>query len=315
MEYKDYYKILGVDRNADEAAIKKAYRKLARTYHPDVNPDAEAKFKDVGEAYDVLGDPEKRAAYDQLGANWQQGQSFRPPPDWESQFEFSDGGPAMEEGGFSDFFETLFRQTGTRGFRRSAQSGGLRGQDQHARILLDLEDAFRGATRVVSLKVPHIDDQGRVLMQDQSISVSIPKGVIEGQHIRLAGKGAPGFGEGAPGDLFLEVAFAPHPVFRTEGRDLYMDLPVTPWEAALGGAVTVPTPGGQVSLKIPKNARTGQKLRLKGRGLPGAKAGDLYAILNIVNPPVTSDKARALYEQMARELSFDPRESNLRRAK
>ena len=309
MEYKDYYDILGVDRNADAAEIKKAYRKLARKYHPDVNPEAEAQFKDVGEAYDVLGDSEKRAAYDQLGANWQQGQSFRPPPDWESQFEFSGDGPSMEGGGFSDFFETLFRRAGAQGYQRSARTGGLHGQDQHARIMLDLEDAFAGATRVLTLQMPHIDEMGRVLMQEQSISVKIPKGVKEGQHIRLAGKGAPGIGEGAPGDLFLEVSFAPHPVFRIEGRDLYMDLPVTPWEAALGGAVAVPTPGGKVSLTIPKNARTGQKLRLKGRGLPGATAGDLYALLKIVNPPVTSDKARELYEKMAQELSFDPRQS------
>ncbi|NNE86841.1 MAG: DnaJ domain-containing protein [Silicimonas sp.] len=307
MDFKDYYEILGVERSADEAAIKRAYRKLARKYHPDVNPNAEAQFKEVGEAYDVLGDAEKRAAYDQLGQNWQQGQSFRPPPDWENQFEFSDGGPSMDQGNFSDFFETLFRGGRGQGFQRGPQTGGMHGQDQHARIILNLEDAFTGATRAVTLQVPHVDETGRVRLHDQSISVQIPKGIVEGQHIRLAGKGAPGLGQGRAGDLFLEVAFEPHPVFRTERRDLYMDLPITPWEAALGGSVTVPTPGGKVSLKVPKNARTGQKLRLKGRGLPGAKAGDLYATLSIVNPPVTTDKARALYEQMAKELSFDPR--------
>lgn len=303
MEYKDYYDILGVERSADEAEIKRAYRKLARKYHPDVNPGAEEQFKEVGEAFDVLGDTEKRAAYDQLGQNWQQGQSFRPPPDWDQGFEFSSSGPSMDQGGFSDFFETLFRRGD--GFERS---GGFQGQDQHARITLDLEDAFTGATRAITLQVPQVDANGRIVMQEQSISVRIPKGVREGQHIRLKGKGGAG-GQGAPGDLFLEVSFAPHPVFRIEGRDLYMDLPVTPWEAALGGSVPVPTPGGKVTLKIPKNARSGQKLRLKGRGLPGAKQGDLYAILTIVNPPANSEKARDFFEKMASELNFDPRSS------
>lgn len=305
MEYRDYYKILGVAADAGADEIKRAFRKLARKYHPDINEtaEAEAKFKDVNEAYEVLKDPERRAAYDQLGdpgAGAQGG--FRPPPGWQGGFEFTGGGPDNAEA-FSDFFETLFR----RGGGPFSGAGGGQGGDQHARLQLDIEDACRGATRVLTLRMPQAAADGSVRMQERSITVHVPKGVIEGQHIRLAGQGMAPPGGGAPGDLFLEVNFAPHPVYRADGRDLYLDLPVAPWEAALGGKVTLPTPQGKVSLGIPGNARSGQKLRLKGKGLPGVPPGDIYATLRIVNPKVTTDEARRLFEQMAREVPFNPR--------
>src|SRR5882672_9092779 len=253
MEFKDYYTIMGVARDATQDEIKRSYRKLARKYHPDVSKekDAEAKFKEVGEAYEVLKDAEKRAAYDQLGANWKAGQEFRPPPDWDAGFEFSGGeftgGDATD---FSDFFESLFGRGfgGARGGRGAFQA---QGQDRHAKVLIDLEDAYTGATRSISLRVPEIDAQGRVSTRDHTLNVTIPRGIRAGQHLRLAGQGAPGIGQGKAGDLFLEVEFAPHSRYRVEERDVYLDLPVAPWEAALGASVKVPTPGGTVELKIP----------------------------------------------------------------
>ncbi|WP_227269518.1 DnaJ C-terminal domain-containing protein [Roseobacter weihaiensis] len=305
MDFKDYYKVLGIPRTAGADDIKKAFRKNARKYHPDINPgaDAEMKFKDVNEAYEVLKDPERRAAYDQLGQEPPPGQGpYQPPPDWDSGFAFSEGGPYGQEG-FSDFFETLFRRgAGPAGESRSAQ-----GPDSHGRVEITIEDAYRGANRTISLRMPVVGPDGRVTLQDRSISVQIPKGTAQGQHIRLAGQAAPAFGSGAAGDLYLEVAFAAHPVYRPDGRDLHLDLPVAPWEAALGGHVVMPTPDGKVDLRIPKNARTGQKLRLKGKGLPGVPAGDIYATLRIVNPKVTTQEARAFFEKMAKDMPFDPR--------
>jgi curved DNA-binding protein len=309
MEFKDYYTIMGVKRDATQDDIKRAYRKLARKYHPDVSKedDAEAKFKELGEAYEVLKDPEKRAAYDQLGANWKSGQEFRPPPDWDSGFEFRGGGfTAGDNAAYSDFFESLFGQ----GFQRTRPGGrsfSLRGEDHHAKVLIDLEDAFNGATRTITLQVPELDAQGRVRTRDRSLSVKIPKGVKQGQQIRLAGQGAAGHGEGGSGDLYLEVRFKPHPLYRIEDRDLYLDLPVAPWEAALGATVKVPTPGGTVDLTIPGNSGAGRKLRLKGRGLPGNPAGDLYAALQIALPPAATEEARALYAAMKDKLAFNPR--------
>lgn len=308
MDYKDYYEILGLERSTSQDEIKRAYRKIARKYHPDINQgaDTEAKFKDAGEAYEVLKDPEKRAAYDQLGANWQSGEQFRTPPDWEPGFGFSGGGYTdADQASFSDFFETLFGQA--RHSQGPSQQFHAAGQDQHARINVDIADVFSGATRTLTLRMQEVDRAGRVRMKDHNIAVHIPKGVGEGQHIRLKGQGQPGLGGGPSGDLFLEVTFNPHPVFKVEGRDIYLDLPVTPWEAALGGKIKMPTPAGQVDIAIPKNARSGQKLRLKGRGIPGPAPGNLIAVLQIVNPPVKTDEGRALYEQMAREMSFDPR--------
>ncbi len=318
MEYKDYYKIMGVARDASQDDIKRAYRKLARKYHPDVSKaaDAEARFKEVGEAYAVLCDPEKRAAYDQLGANWKQGQDFRPPPDWGAGFEFSGGGfgdgfggLGGEAGGFSDFFESLFGQRFGAGGGGARRQHGFRarGEDHHAKVLIDLADAYTGATRSIALSTPEVDSQGHVTTKQRSLNVRIPKGVRQGQRIRLSGQGTPGLGDGPAGDLYLEIEFRPHPFYRVEGRDVYLDLPVTPWEAALGAKVKVPTPDGTVDLTIPKGSRSGRRLRLKGRGIPSSTPGDLYVLPQITLPPADSEAARSLYRKMAEELPYNPR--------
>lgn len=307
MKYKDYYQVMGVDRSATQDEIKRAYRKLARKFHPDVSkePDAEARFKEVGEAYEVLKDPEKRAAYDQLGANWKAGQEFRAPPDWDAGFEFSGAGQGDEAAAFSDFFESLFgRGAGTRGTRGEFHGAG---RDHHARILVDLEDAWSAPVRTITLRMPQVDDQGHLHLGERTLNVRIPKGIRQGQHIRLAGQGAPGVGKGPAGDLYLEVEFKPHALYRPEGRDLYMNLPVAPWEAALGASVKVPTPAGQVDLKIPAGSAAGTRLRLKGRGIPAATPGDLYTVLEIALPPADSEEARALYREMERKMKFNPR--------
>jgi len=307
MEFKDYYKILGVARDASQDDIKRAYRRLARKYHPDVSKetDAETRFKEVGEAYEVLKDPEKRAAYDRFGSDWQAGQEFKPPPGWDAGFEFKGGGFTDAEG-FSDFFESLFGRAapGERPFHRGFRS---RGEDHHARILVSLEDATQGATRSITLQAPELDAQGRVTTRPHTLNVKIPAGITEGQRIRLAGQGAPGLGGGPKGDLYLEVAFEPHALFRADGKDIYLDLPITPWEAALGHSVTVPTLGGKVDLKIPPGSQSGKKLRLKGRGLPGQPAGDQYVVLRIVTPAADTDSAKAFYEKMAAEMPLNPR--------
>ncbi|WP_299732591.1 DnaJ C-terminal domain-containing protein [uncultured Tateyamaria sp.] len=302
MEFKDYYKVLGVARDAGADEIKKAFRKAARKYHPDIapGPEAEAKFKEVNEAYEVLKDPERRAAYDQLGREPPRHDGrYQPPPGWDSGFSFSQGGPREGET-FSDFFETLFR----RGADPATDRGTGWGADSHGRIEITIEEAYEGAARTLSLRSPVLSPDGEVTLETRAISVHVPKGVTEGQHIRLPGEGAP---EAGAGDLFLEIVFAPHPIYRPDGRDLYLDLPIAPWEAALGGHVTMPTPDGRIDLRIPKNARTGQKLRLKGKGLPGQPRGDIYATLKIVNPKADTSEARAFFERMAREMPFDPR--------
>jgi len=310
LEYKDYYKIMGVDRDASQDDIKRAYRKLARKYHPDVSkePDAQARFQEMQEAYEVLKDPEKRAAYDQLGSNWQAGQDFRPPPDWDTGFEFSGDFGGAGESVFSDFFESLFGQHG-RTRHRTWGDGGFqgRGQDHHARILVDLEDAFHGATRSVTLQAPSLDESGHVHTRERTLRVHIPKGIKQGQHIRLSGQGAPYYRGGKAGDLYLEVEFKPHPVYRAEGADLYMELPVAPWEAALGGKVKVPTPRGPVDLTIAPGSKGGTKLRLRGRGIPAKQPGDLYVTLRIELPPAKDDKSRELYERMREQMNFNPR--------
>jgi len=306
MEFKDYYQIMGVSRDASQDEIKRAYRKLARKYHPDVSkePDPEVRFKEVGEAYEVLKDPKKRAAYDQLGSNWKPGQDFRPPPDWNTGFEFSGGFGGDGAADFSDFFSSLF---GGAPRQRGAGSHRARGEDHHARILIDLEDAFSGAARALTLRAPQLDSQGRMVVTSRTLNVSIPKGIRAGQHIRLAGQGTPGMGGGTAGDLFLEVDFKPHSLYRVDDRDLYLDLPLAPWEAALGAVVTTPTPGGPVQVKVLPNTQAGRKLRLKGRGIPGSPPGDLYLVLQVVLPSADSERAREIYLTMARELAFNPR--------
>jgi curved DNA-binding protein len=308
MDYQDYYKTMGVARDATPDSIKRAYRKLARKYHPDVSkePKAEEKFKAMQEAYEVLKDPEKRAAYDQLGANWRAGQEFRPPPDWGRQFEFSTarGG---DDSGFSDFFSSLFGSGSP--FSRTAGGRGFAapGQDHVARVAITLEEAYRGSTRNIELQSPQAGMDGRATMQPRTLRVTIPAGVVAGQRIRLAGQGSAGMGGGPAGDLYLEIGFEPHPLFAADGRDIVLTLPVAPWEAALGAVVPVPTLGGNVDMRIPAGARSGQKLRLKGRGLPGKPPGDQIVQTKIVIPPADSPRARELYEHMQRDLAFDPR--------
>ncbi len=291
MEYKDYYKVLGVARDASADDIKRAYRKLARKYHPDVSkePNAESRFKDVAEAYEVLKDADKRAAYDQLGSDWRAGQGFTPPPGWSAGHEFRGGAGGA---GFSDFFDSLFGRgfAGVGGARRPS----ARAEDQQATVQIALEDAFHGSSRTVNLT----QAGGRA----RTLEVRIPKGVRAGQRIRLSGQGSGG------GDLYLEINFAPHRLYRLEGADLYLDLPITPWEAALGATVKVPTMGGPVELTIPVGSQSGDKLRLRGRGLPTTPTpGDQYVLLKIVAPKADTPAARELYQRLADELPFDPR--------
>jgi curved DNA-binding protein len=311
MDYKDYYEIMGMKRDASQDDIKRAYRKLARKYHPDVSKEAnaEALFKDLGEAYAVLKDPEKRAAYDELGANWKAGQDFQPPPNWDAGFEFSgNGGRGESFSTNSDFFETLFGH-GAGSARADRGRGGFnaKGQDHHAKVLIDLEAAYRGATREITLRTPEVDSGGHVTTKQRTLSVKIPKGVKQGQRIRVSGHGSPGLGSGPPGDLYLEIEFNPHKIYRVEGRDVYFELPVTPWEAALGASVKAPTPEGPVDLKIPAGTTTGRKMRLRKRGIPGEPPGDLYVTLAITLPAADSDVAKELYRKMEKELGYDPR--------
>ena len=313
MEFKDYYKIMGLTRDASQDDVKRSYRKLARKFHPDVSKeqDAEAKFKELGEAYEVLKDPEKRAAYDQLGANWKAGQDFRPPPNWDEGFEFKGGGFTNDGGGtaYSDFFEQLFGQAGVQTGERHRQSFQARGQDSHAKIHIDLEDSFHGATRNITLSTPEIDAQGHVQVKHRTLTVKIPKGVKPGQHIRLTGQGNPCLGSGQAGDLFLEIEFNNHLLYRVDEADIFLNLPITPWEAALGAKIKVPTPEGNIDLKIPPNSKQGSKLRLKGRGLPTKEPGDFFVVLQIVLPPADTEPAKAVYRNMQEQLDFNPRQT------
>ena len=317
MEFKDYYKTLGLERTASDDEVRKAYRKLARKYHPDVSKeaDAQARMRDINEANDVLRDKEKRAAYDALADRVARGGSahagdgnFHPPPGWDEGFEFHQGpghGPA-DHAEFSDFFASVFGNARQRTASSHAQKA--RGEDHHAAIEISVEDAIHGAERELSLRAMETDAQGRPIYVDRTLSVKIPAGVHQGQFIRLSGQGMPGYGGGATGDLYLEVRIAPHALYRIEGHDLYMTLPVTPTEAALGAQVQVPTPrGGVVEVTVPPNARSGLKLRLKERGLPGKPAGHLYLLLDIVLPPADTEAARKAYEQLAQAAPFNPR--------
>ncbi len=311
MDFKDYYNIMGLERDASQDEIKRAYRKLARKYHPDVSKetDAEALFKELGEAYAVLKDPEKRAAYDELGANWKAGQDFQPPPNWDAGYEFTGGGFSGGDGSVhSDFFESLFGQGfGSAQADRRQTGFHARGEDHHAKVLIDLEEAYRGATRDITLRSPQLDSGGHVTTKQRTLNVKIPKGVKQGQRIRLTGQGSPGLGKGQAGDLYLEIEFKPHKLFRIEGRDLFLDLPISPWEAALGATVKAPTPEGPVDLKIPQGTTAGRKLRLRKRGIPGTSPGDLYANLTITLPAADSDAAKELYRKMEKELAYNPR--------
>jgi len=316
MDFQDYYSVMGVERDASQDEIKRAYKKLARKYHPDVSkdPDAETRFKQVGEAYQVLKDPEKRAAYDQVGANRQAGEDFSPPPGWDAGFEYSGSYGTEDAAGYSDFFESLFGQ----GFQsardpsqeaRGRASGGFNahGQDHHAKVLIEVEDAYRGATRSITLNVSEVDASGHVVTKQRTLNVKIPKGVKRGQKIRLTGQGSPAMGQGQAGDLYLEIEFSPHSVYTVDAHDVYLDLPITPWEAALGASIKVPTPDGAVDMKIPEGTLTGKKMRLRGRGIPGKPPGDLYVVPQITLPPANNAAAKELYRQMEKELAYNPR--------
>lgn len=306
MKYKDYYGVLGVERDAGADEIKKAYRKLARKYHPDVSkePDAEEKFKAVAEAYETLKSPEKRAAYDQLGS-YQPGQDFQPPPDWGEQF----GGTqfSFDDVDLSDLL------AGLAGSRRHAGRQGanipIPGQDYEVTAPITLEEAYKGTLVDLNLSVPEFDENGRLRRVPRAFKARVPKGATEGQRLRLPGKGAKGFNGGRDGDLYLNIALRPHRLFRASGHDLYLDLPLTPWEAALGATVDVPTLGGPVRLKVPPGTHAGQKLRLARRGLPRPHdgEGDLYAIVQIVVPAVLSERERALFKELADGSAFNPR--------
>lgn len=310
MEFQDYYELLGVNKSATDDEIKKQYRRLARKYHPDVSKEdnAEEKFKQVKEAYEVLKDAEKRKAYDQCGQNWQHGQGgFEPPPNWQYQQTGQQDRHSQFNGeDFSDFFENLFGQRGA-GFRQQ-QPHTMRGQDQHSKVSISLHEAYNGSTRQLTLQQPDVDPKtGQVHYSQRSLNVKIPAGVTSGQQIRLKGQGSDGYGSGEKGDLYLEIDIQSNKQFNIDGRDVLLTLPITPWEAALGGKINVPTLGGKVGLNIPAGSQSGQKLRLKGRGLPGKTPGDQYVTLTIVTPIATTDEQRDLYRHMAESMPFNPR--------
>ncbi len=307
MKYKDYYGILGLERTAGEADIKKAYRKLARKYHPDVSKEANAeeKFKEISEAYEALKDPEKRAAYDQLGSDYRPGQDFQPPPNWREQF--SESQFASGDIDLSDLF------AGLRGGARQRAGRGpgapIPGQDYEVAVHITLEQAYHGTEVELDLTVPEYDERGFSHRVPHSVKARIPKGATEGQRLRLPGKGGKGLNGGRDGDLYLNIGLHPHALFRVSGHDLYLDLPLAPWEAVLGASVEVPTPGGPVRLKVPAGTHAGQQLRLPARGLPKPRSGtgDLFAIVQIVVPSVVTDRERALFQEFAEQSTFNPR--------
>jgi len=317
VEFKDYYAVLGVEPDAKEDEIKRAYRKLARTYHPDVSKEADAqqRFSEVGEAYEVLKDAEKRKAYDELRAGgFRQGQDFRPPPDWQQQWGFGDAGGFSDgdrdTGGFSDFFESIFGHPHARRGRGGQNGGGafrMRGEDLHHVIPVSLEEAFAGGSRELALTVPEADQHGAIRQRRRTLRVRIPPGVTQGQHIRLRGQGGQGIGGGKAGDLYLEIDIEQHPHYEVNGRDVHLQLPVAPWEAMLGSKIRVPTLGGAVNVQVPAGSQDGDRLRLRGRGLPGEPPGDQHVILRVVVPTELNDRAKQLSEELAREAAFDPR--------
>jgi curved DNA-binding protein len=306
MKYKDYYAILGVARDASDDDIKKAYRKLARKYHPDVSKekDAEEKFKAMAEAYETLKDKEKRAAYDQLGSH-PSGQEFRPPPDWEQHF--ARGATSFDDIDLADLFAGLGGRDPFR--RRPDPNAPIAGSDYEAAVRVTLEQAFHGAEIQMDLSMPEYDENGIAHRVPRVVTVRIPKGVTDGQKLRVPGKGGKGMRGGRAGDLYLDIAVTPHHLFRADGRDLFVDLPLAPWEAVLGTSVQLPTPAGVVNLKVPPGTRAGQQLRLTGRGLPrpDGSAGNLFAIVQIAVPTTVDDAQRALFRQLADVSTFDPR--------
>jgi curved DNA-binding protein len=315
MDYKDYYKTLHIAKEASQEEIKRAYRKLARKYHPDINKDAsaEARFKEINEAHEVLKDKEKRQAYDSFGGNWQNGREFRPPPDWRDSFKGDGHGPHRASNQhYSDFFESLFGGHSGRFTSEDIFSVGQgyqgRGHDLNAKISISLEDSYHGANRTITLNRMVGDGNGGLTQKPQSLQLTIPKGIIGGQQIRLEGQGDTGFAKGPSGNLFLEIVFEAHPLFTVNKRDILFTLAVTPWEAALGATIAVPTLGGQVDLKLPANSQTGKKLRMKGRGLSSkTQVGNQYVTLAILAPPATTSEQREFYKKMAKFMPYNPR--------
>lgn len=327
MEYQDYYKILGVKKDATDAELKKAYRRLARKYHPDVSKEknAEAEFKKVNEAYEVLKDKEKRQMYDQLGPNWKDGQGFGGQPGG-NPFGGSGGAGGFggfsggqSAGGFSDFFESMFGGggfggAGAGGFgggqrqqQRPQQPRGRKGEDITTQLSIDIEDAYHGSSKTINLRMPEKNQFGHTEMKLTNFNVKIPKGIAEGKKIRLKGKGGPAVGIAEPGDLYLEVHYKKSSKYQVDGHDIIYTLPITPWEAALGAAIPVETIVGKVNVKVPPNSQSGKKLRMKGKGMPGKKPGDFYYQLIIMNPPVKSDEDKKLFESLAEKCEFNPR--------
>lgn len=318
MEFKDYYDILGVDENADKADIKKAYRKLARKYHPDVSSehDAEKQFKEVSEAWEVLGNDERRAEYDQLKKYGSKGQSFEPPPGWQGA-EANGGGFEFHEGGdFSDFFANIFgggfgggQRRSTRGFDSSEDFNSSRGQDVEIDMPVFLEDTLKDESKTIQYLLPKYDQTGRVEQVKKTLKVKIPKGVSNGERIRLKGQGGPGYGKGTAGDLYLRIRLVSHPHFDAVGHDLHLTLPIAPWEAALGAKIKVPTLDGKINLTIAPGSQTGQRLRVKEKGLPTRKGrGDLFVILKVVMPESSNKANEPLWQELqANHGDFDPR--------
>jgi curved DNA-binding protein len=324
VKFRDYYEILGVKRGAEQGDIQRAYRKLARKYHPDVNKaaNAEDKFKELSEAYEVLKDPEKRKMYDQLGPDWRSGQDFRPPPEWGTQFRTGGGGRQAEfewggSGGFSDFFESLFGNQGFRQAGRGGQGGFGRGtvlrqagSDQETTLRITLNEAFHGGTKPIVLQSQTVNQSGLIEVQEKRYDIKIPAGILPGQKVRLPGQGGEGMGGGPRGDLYLKVELEPDPDYTLKERDIYMEVPVAPWEAVLGAEVEISTLSGNVSLKIAPGTQSGQKLRLRGKGMPNPKGqpGNLYATVVVRIPVLPTERERELFEELRKTSTFNPRQ-------
>ena len=312
MDFKDYYKILGIDASAENKAIKTAYRKLARKYHPDVSDhhDAEDRFKEVIEAYEVLKDREKRAEYDEIRRYGTHGQRFQPPPDWQPSRATSSHGGSQFQGDFSEFFSSIFGAAGDTMQQEFTHRNAFsqKGQDIETDMPIFLEDTLSEDSKTISYSLPHYDNDGRVSEIKKTLNVKIPAGVSDGERIRLKGQGTPGIGDSPGGDLYLRIRLVPHPLFDVEGHDLTITVPIAPWEAALGAKIIVPTLSTKVQVSIPAGSQTGQRFRIKGKGLVHKRGnGDLYAVLKVVMPATADDKLKQQWEQLARTASFDPR--------